>query len=348
MDLIDGNTLFVDGTKIRGNASIRNSWSQERCLEALKRADQQIEAILAECEAADEAEKDQESYVKMKGELTDKEILKKKVQAILAELEASEKKSHNTVDGDCTKFNGIQGAHAGYNMQSVVDDKHGLIVHNDIVAQSNDANQFSSQVKQAQEMLEKKCKTACGDAGYSDVEELKKVKDEQINVVVPSSGQVAGKEHSPFDKRAFRYDSKGDCYVCPANQVLRFCWVDRSRNRREYQIENPSLCQRCCHFGSCTSSTRGRRVKRMVLEDVKEEMEANYLIASNQDIYKRRKEKIEHPFGHFKRNLKFDAFLLRGFKGALAEGALISTCFNLRRIMTIFGVQGFLGRLSSA
>ena len=31
LDLIEGNTLFVDGTKIRANASIKNSWTKERC-----------------------------------------------------------------------------------------------------------------------------------------------------------------------------------------------------------------------------------------------------------------------------------------------------------------------------
>lgn len=31
LNLIAGNTLFVDGTKIRANASIKNTWTKEKC-----------------------------------------------------------------------------------------------------------------------------------------------------------------------------------------------------------------------------------------------------------------------------------------------------------------------------
>jgi transposase len=31
LGLIEGNTLFVDGSKIRANASIDNTWTQEKC-----------------------------------------------------------------------------------------------------------------------------------------------------------------------------------------------------------------------------------------------------------------------------------------------------------------------------
>src|ERR1035441_3618157 len=39
LGLIEGNTLFVDGTKIRANAGMRESWSAERCERALKEAE---------------------------------------------------------------------------------------------------------------------------------------------------------------------------------------------------------------------------------------------------------------------------------------------------------------------
>jgi len=53
LGLIEGNTLFVDGTKIRANAGMRESWSEQRCRRVLKETDQRIESILKECEAVD-------------------------------------------------------------------------------------------------------------------------------------------------------------------------------------------------------------------------------------------------------------------------------------------------------
>ena len=73
LDLIEGNTLFVDGTKIRANASIKNSWTKERCSRHLKKIDKRIKEILSECESVDEKEKNQPSLVRMKEELKGQE-----------------------------------------------------------------------------------------------------------------------------------------------------------------------------------------------------------------------------------------------------------------------------------
>jgi len=161
LDLIAGNTLFTDGTKIRANASIKNTWTKEKCERCLKHIDEHIKSILNECDAVDEEEQQQGSLVKMKETLGEKETLKSKVQKILKELEAEQKKAINTTDPECTRINSLQGSHAGYNAQTVVDEKHGLIVSSDIVSKNNDLEQFAEQINQANETLEKKCETAC-------------------------------------------------------------------------------------------------------------------------------------------------------------------------------------------
>ncbi|MBF0556859.1 MAG: transposase [Nitrospirae bacterium] len=56
LKLIEGNTLFIDGSKIRANASIKEIWTEDRCEEFLKKLDSRIEEILTECETADKNE----------------------------------------------------------------------------------------------------------------------------------------------------------------------------------------------------------------------------------------------------------------------------------------------------
>ena len=51
------------------------------------------------------------------------------------------------------------------------------------------------------------------------------------------------------------------------------------------------------------------------------------------------------PFGHIKRNLGVQAFLLRGFSGVRAEAAILATCFNLARMMTLVGIGDLLPKL---
>ena len=347
LDLIEGNTLFTDGSKIRGNASIKNTWTKEKCKRALKQIDKRIEAILSECDAVDEQEKDRQSMVKMKKELQNKEVLKTKVQKILKELKEEKKKSINTTDPECTRINSTQGSHAGYSAQTVVDEKHGLIVNSDVVSENNDLNQFANQINQANETLEKKCDVACADSGYADTAELEKIDAQDIKVVVPSQRQAAKKEPKPFDKADFHYNSKKDCYICPEGHVLFYRFTNNYRKSKHYKIPKSSICKQCRHFGACTRSQQGRQVARLLNEEVREKLEAQYEEPESQNIYKLRKEKVELPFGHIKRNLKVDAFLLRGREGVKAEFSLMASCFNIVRMISIIGIPTLLEKLAT-
>jgi hypothetical protein len=128
--------------------------------------------------------------VHMKKDLSDNETLIAKVLDILNELKAEDKKSTNTTDPDCKVMHSVQGSHSAYNVQSAVDEKHGLIVNSDVVNENNDIHQFAEQVEQANETLKKKCQAACADAGYSSVDELEKIDGQGIKVVVPSQKQA--------------------------------------------------------------------------------------------------------------------------------------------------------------
>jgi hypothetical protein len=75
----------------------------------------------------------------------------------------------------------------------------------------------------------------------------------------------------------------------------------------------------------CTTNKNGRTIKRLVNEKLKEKFEQLYKSDEGQEIYKKRKEKVELPFGHIKRNLNVGPFLLRGNSGVNAEMAVFST-----------------------
>lgn len=334
LGLIEGNTLFIDSMKIRGNASLKATWTKERCERAIEAMDERIGELLAECERIDEEEGGHPSLVKLAEEYQNQEVLRRKVREIVAELEASGAKSLNRTDKECTRIHGLEGTQAGYLTELVVDEKEGLIVSSDVVAENNDRNQFAGQVEKAHDVLGKKCGVACADSGYWKTEELEKVDQQDIRVVVPSQRQVAQRERDPFDKWQFRYEREGDYYTCPEGKVLR-CFA-KTKKVRHYGLEDRRTCGKCRHFGVCTKSKRGRVVVRGVKEEVMAKLEQQY--RSSQEIYKRRQARAELPFGHIKRNLGMQAFLLRGLEGVKAEMALVASCFNLRRMMTIKGI----------
>jgi hypothetical protein len=110
-------------------------------------------------------------------------------------------------------------------------------------------------------------------------------------------------------------------------------------------MREKTICQGCPHFGVCTTSKQGRTIARLINEKVRQKLEAQYEQSESQAIYKLRQQKAELPFGHIKRNLKVDAFLLRGLDGVKAEASLLASCFNIRRMITLIGALALIKKL---
>ena len=356
LDLINGNTLFVDSTKVRASAGKKHQHKKKWYKKQLIKVDQRINQILDECDQVDADEAQLNSMVKMPKELAKNKKLKETIKAALAEFETRGTKTRNSkermvnrTDPESNMMKGVQGTHPSYAVHNVVDDENGLIVHTDAVSDANDGNQLAGQVKGAENNLDQPCNVACADAGYSDIDQIDQVETDGRKVIVPSQHQVSHKEPKSFSKREFTYDSESDCYICPEGHYLVFRrYQDKEKTKRDYRIEKPILCRACKNFGKCTSSKQGRTIVRHIKEELKEKVEARYSSPEGQQIYERRKARVEHPFGYMKKNLGFGQFLLRGIQGAQAEASLVATCFNLTRMISLLGgVRMFTDKLAT-
>ena len=345
LDLIEGNCLFTDSTKVRGAASISETRTKEGWEKKLKEIDQSIEHLLRECNETDETE--EASLVEMQQELRDKQKLQHKIKGLLEQMDLEKRQKINGTDTDCVNFKGRQGSHAGYSAHITVDEKHGLIVSADVVSENNDYNQFPSQIKQAVDTLGRPCQTAVADAGYCN-ESLKETVAKQIDVIVPSRRQAQREPtDDPFGKDKFLYDPENNQYFCPEGKPLKYSYYSTKRGHHVYRIEKASLCQGCSHFGVCTNYRRGRSIIRLKDEELRVKLEAMYASEEGQAIYQKRKEKVESPFGHIKRNLNGGDFLVRGLGAVKAEWALLASCFNIARMITLTGgVRGLTSRLA--
>jgi transposase len=356
LELIEGNILFVDGSKLRADAGKSNLHDKQWYEEKLKEIDVRIQQLLNECELVDESESGCGSQVAMPKELAKAENLKEAVKEALDEFTKRGEKTKegnnrkvNLIDPDSVLVKSRQGTHCGYSVQTVVDDKNGLIAHTDVVNEANDTNQLADQILGAEAELGRECRVACADSGYSDIVEIERLESAGKKVVVPSQAQASGKEAGPFEKSRFIYDSCADCYLCPAGHRLIFRrFQDKEKQKKDYRTENPKQCRSCPHFGQCTKSKQGRTVTRHVLEELREAVCKRFEDPEIKKIYERRKCRAEHPFGYFKKVLGFGQFLLRGLDGVRAEASILATCFNLRRMINLLGgVQGFIGRVQA-
>ncbi len=335
----------LDSTKIRANAGKAHQHKKQWYQKQLKKIDQRIAELLEACERTDQQEAEQGSLVKMPKQLKSQTQLKASIEAALAEFA---NQSERTKDGNLRQVNRTdpqsrqmksrQGTHPSHSVQSVVDNNHGLIVHVAAVNDANDSSQLADQIKSAERNLDKECTVACADAGYSNIEQIEQIESDERKVIVPSQRQASDKPDGPFDKSQFVFEPDHDCYFCPEGHRLIFRrFQDKALKKRVYRIKKPGICVACTHFGICTKSRQGRSVVRHVSEALKQTVEARYHQPAWQRVYSWRKSRVEHPFGYIKKVLSFTQFSLRGHDGAQAEASVLAVCFNLRRMISIFG-----------
>ncbi|OHB97045.1 MAG: transposase [Planctomycetes bacterium RIFCSPHIGHO2_12_42_15] len=351
LGLIEGNTLFVDGSKFRANASINNTWDEERCKKRLEIAEKNIERIMEEAEQIDKEEDSAGTLVKLNEELQDQKKMRAKVQEIVKTLKETGKEKINTTDKDSVNGKSRQGSHAVMNCEVTTDEKYGLIVNGEAVSQNNDLNQLSPQVEQSTETLGKPPAQVVSDSGYFSLKDIERV-PEQVKVIMPSRRQAQKEnkktEVDPFSIEEFSYDKERDVYICPEGKILENKGIAfGSQEKISYKARGKE-CMGCKYFGICTTSKNGRWVVRMVKqEEQKRRLEEIYHEEASQKLYKLRKEKAELPFGHMKRNLVAGQFMLRGREKVNAELSILSTCFNIARMMTIIGIPMLIAKLNS-
>lgn len=345
LDLIDGNSLFIDSSVFKANASLQKTYNQERCNKALKKINAHIDQLVDEIQHIDT--QDQEPSTELNAQLTDQNKRKERIQEIVKELSQRQQNctkeqtpTYNTTDPECTKIHKSNKTTAGYTVQMTSDGKHGLIVHAKSTNIHNDSGQLNDQIQESKSILQRTPGAVAADTGYYSLADISQV-DNNITVVIPSQKQILKERKKgysgPFDKEQFTYDETSDQYICPQGHRFNRVGFDKHKQQYSYRTKKKN-CLTCQHFGECTRSPRGRTIKRSLHENLKERLGQIYESEQGQNIYAQRKQRAELPFGHMKHNLSANEFLLKGKSGTNAEISLLSTAFNITRMISIIGV----------
>ena len=239
LDLVGGAIVAIDGSFFHGDASKASIFTRKRLAEQIAKLDKEIEAYgksLADNDAAeakdkskDRSDDNNDGGGDVGARMAKLMARRSRAKSDLDRLEASGETQLSLTDPDARLLvkNG-QGI-AGYNVQSVVDEKHKLIVASEVVNDSSDVGQLHAMAKAAKEALDATALQALADEGYYSSLELKACEDDGITAYVPvpkSSGQPEKKGR--FSLKDFSYDSVADAYHCPAGQLL-----DRTKGRWE-------------------------------------------------------------------------------------------------------------------
>jgi len=320
----------TDGSKIPARASKRSLYDAKRLAREMAAIDQ----ILAEAEAADQAEDElygEGANGKLPQTLADAKRRRDKLAEIAARLSESGRKRVAASEEDCRVMKTTQGLRPSYNAQLTVDATHGVIVAADLTQQETDNGQLAEQLEQVTENVGCRPDVALADTGYSDEGTFKSLTESGQEALIPPKQQPQeAKRNDLFASRCFLPDDRRDVLICPAGQELTFRRVVECSSG-SYRVYTAADCRGCSFYAECVKveSKRGRSVQVSVVAAEREGMRQKLKTPEGKALYQLRQQTVERVIGRVKVGFKLDRFLLEGMVGAGAEWWLVCSAHNL-------------------
>jgi len=347
LGLFGKETVAIDGSKIKADNSRRHHYTQKDTEKMLSKLDKKVAQYLDELDRNDIAEAgdplpDRKAIEDALEKLT---CRKTELAAILAEIRENGGEPVCTVDEDAAlmKQSGGKGFDVCYNVQTSVDGKNGLIVDFNVTNHANDLGELSDMVGRSMEALGVEELNVLADTGYSKGEEIDTSERAGANCYIPKAKPSHQPDNEKFSRENFKYDAESNTYICPAGNVMKQV---RSRERDGFRVyANRAACKECPVKDQCTKSKTLREIERSPYQENVDRADRN--AKEDPDLYQRRMELSEHPFGVVKRIWGLGQFLCRGEEMVTGEIALAFMAFNLRRAVNILGVKKLVEAISS-
>jgi len=345
LDLITGELVAVDGAFLRANASKNQLIMKKSVKRDLKKIDEKIEAYLATLEFADKEEKRERALKPLPTNNLPK-IVKRKAQLDidLSLLEEMGVTQYNRTDPDAKLMSKPAHNLMAYNVQIAVDSKFKFIVATDISSQGVDFKQLHNMATKAKEITKNEKIIVTADKGYDNPKEIKKCKDDNIEVIVPSINKLkAQQDKGKYTREAFIYDDATDTYLCPNNQSLIMTGTRVKNEMLLYRYKLKSAtCKVCPLRDKCLpEKTPYKELIRWKHEPFINEHKFKMKTTRAKKIIKQRSAIVEHPFGTIKQTLGWSHFLVRGKEKVSGENALIMFTYNFRRLINLIGIVLF-------
>ena len=366
LGLFGKETFAVDGTKIAAQNSKKKNISEDKIARKLERVENRIQEYLDELDKADLSGEYDELPENTKAILhaivdmeDNKEAIMKLDDLLVAAKEADPHVTQVSLtdpDARMLPINNEGMMLVAYNVQSVVDDKHCLIadfsVENQkdlyLLAPRGIAVKAEFHIENDIELL--------ADKGYHAAKGLHECAENGIVTYVAFPEKTFRERPKGFTKEDFEYNAEQDVYTCPAKNELKTSGNWHEKHGRQGHLQTRyklyrspfSVCANCPFQEKCLSKAsleqrHGRTLERGEYEQAA--LENRNRILHNRDKYKRRQAIVEHPFGTIKRHWGCYFTLLKRKEKVGGEVAIIFTCYNLRRVVSILGVKNLIKSL---
>ena len=354
-DLVDFQTLLLDGTKIEAQAGTRSMHRRKTLTEHLAEAKTCVEEL--DLRATEEPARQEEPVKRTKKEAAQQRAARERLarmEAALKELDQREaaapasRKAQVRVsesEPDARKMKHPDGGYApSYNVQLVSEAKNGFIVGVTVTTANNDQNELEPSLELAQSCTQQPVQTMVADKGYSNRENIEVMARKGVTLVAPrltEEERQAGamtKAGLEMDYAAgkFQWSEDGKTMRCPAGAPLVQIKVSQHHGQtvHVYQAE-AEVCGACPHKPQCCPKTEARKIERVIESEVVQAHDERMRDPEIQALYKKRKQIAEYPNLRIKSAWRLDRFRLRGLKNVTKEAFWMALAFTLDRLHSL-------------
>jgi transposase len=336
--------VAIDGSKFKAVNSKARSYTPEKIRQIIARETAEVEQYLADLEQADSEETEHEEQQGLTGEELREKIARLKTyldrhERIEQKLKETGETQYCETDPDARMMRTSQGSTVAYNVQMAVDDKYKLIVDMEVTNERADQGLLAEMAKKSKETLGVEELKVVADGGYFAKECLQECEENQITAFIRVPELGTAERRGLYTREEFTYCETQDIYVCPAGAELRV-----TSKGTIYNVYSTSKCGGCALRLKCTTSKKGRKIKRWVNQETLDRLLAR--MRDHPEVIKQRKALVEHPFGTIKVSMNHERFLTKGLENVGTEIRLAAISYNLKRVMSIFGVRCLIDKLN--
>ncbi|QMU29502.1 IS1182 family transposase [Adhaeribacter radiodurans] len=345
--LIGGQLLAGDSTKLRAQNSKKNNYNQSKIARHLAYIENKLAGFTQALALVDNAAEREQITQAMTKHLQRQQYYRQLAQ----QLKNSGEEQVSTSDPESRQMiirNTI--TEVAYNVQTTVDAKHCLPIDYQ-VTNHNDSKAMGNMLRRAKSIVGHSSFSALFDKGYHTGSELEIAQRLGIRTLVAIPAPAASAPDANYNLEHFAYDPARNVYVCPQQQVLTTNGSIYTKNRgysnqTSFWQYRTRSCKSCLARIRCTTAKNGKLIERNVYSPVFEKNRAN--ITANPELYKRRQAIVEHPFGTLKRQWGYSYVLSKkGIARASADVGLMLVAYNLRRLLHILGMQAVMAYIQA-
>ena len=382
MGLVEFNRIGFDGTRVRSNNRKSGTRTPEELREAKKELQEEFDRLN---EKADQEDRTEEEAFASSGDSSEKlsdqqrrtqlEQMQQKVDAALTELEQIEQSPEKLptrlpiTDPESRFSKTKEGGFApSYTPTATVDIDSGLIVDQNVIAQSNESGELIATIQQVQQdyRLPGPVEQVLADGLMATGENLRACEQIGVDLYSPVAGAHRGenpamranlsravaddqldrlpkktiKGQQYFDKQAFVYDADQDVYWCPSGKPLSHSSTyttisaGKSITRDRYRADRQQ-CAVCPLAERCLSGrAKYRQIDRGMHEDAIDRQIEKMKRPESAEKYSQRRHGGERPFAVIKQVFGARQFLTRGLSSVRQEWCWLSSAFNLNELVS--------------